>query len=541
MIEPQQSTEGAEQSPTTSFPLPSDGRGKLFGALLTFLRPCTGFIPVLAILLLAGALLWAKQRDPFSRKWFTLKTADLGSFQNVAVLPKPIHRYPVIIYAHGWSGKLVQDGDVLRQMAELGLAAVSLEYNQTNTTAFDAQFAALLLYLRQQDWVDTNAMVWAGFSMGANRTLDFALQHPDQQPRLFIQLSGAGLPAEARSQKSEASLKCRVLLVHGEQDETFPVADTRRLASVLQTNGVPVELKIFPSLSHVLEPERGVIFRSIGEYCRSHLAGKDAWEKYHSIAQWQAEAPALWLFWLPAAAWGLGWLVWWRYCKPIPPKESKLKRHELALRWLAVLLATWALVETAIHLVTPRFFVCDKTLSIARRFLVQPKERGDFEILAAQPIWHGEKLKTLLDHVELAEYNRQLINWQMDDKIYRDFVLSPVITGNSGEQLNWRRSFWEEFYPRIRRESSPEDAAKIVVRHLRERVTIAALPNPPHEAPDIWLRQITDKAGFETIYVAALRSVGLPARLDSNHQAEFWDGNKWQVLSVLDAVNLVKT
>ena len=143
--------------------------------------------------------------------------------------------------------------------------------------------------------------------------------------------------------------------------------------------------------------------------------------------------------------------------------------------------------------------------------------------------------------MELAEYNRQLINWQMDDKIYRDFVLSPVITGNSGEQLNWRRSFWEEFYPRIRRESSPEDAAKIVVRHLRERVTIAALPNPPHEAPDIWLRQITDKAGFETIYVAALRSVGLPARLDSNHQAEFWDGNKWQVLSVLDAVNLVKT
>jgi transglutaminase-like putative cysteine protease len=46
--------------------------------------------------------------------------------------------------------------------------------------------------------------------------------------------------------------------------------------------------------------------------------------------------------------------------------------------------------------------------------------------------------------------------------------------------------------------------------------------------PDIWLRQTTDEAGFEIIYVAALRSVGVPARLDSNCHAKFWDGNKWQ-------------
>jgi len=86
---------------------------------------------------------------------------------------------------------------------------------------------------------------------------------------------------------------------------------------------------------------------------------------------------------------------------------------------------------------------------------------------------------------------------------------------------------WEEFYPRIRHESSPEDAAKIVVRHLRERVTIADQLNLPRDTPAIWLRQITDENGFEIIYVAALRSVGVPARLNSQHQAEFWDGTKW--------------
>jgi hypothetical protein len=86
---------------------------------------------------------------------------------------------------------------------------------------------------------------------------------------------------------------------------------------------------------------------------------------------------------------------------------------------------------------------------------------------------------------------------------------------------------WEEFYPRIRHESSTEDAAVIVVRHLRERVTIADIPNPPRDVPTIWLRQITDEAGFELIYVAALRSVGVPARLEANGRAEFWDGSQW--------------
>jgi len=71
--------------------------------------------------------------------------------------------------------------------------------------------------------------------------------------------------------------------------------------------------------------------------------------------------------------------------------------------------------------------------------------------------------------------------------------------------------------------------ARIVVRHLRERVTIAPLASPPRAVPEIWLRQVTDAAGFQVITVAALRSVGVPARLDANGRAEFYDGSKWQV------------
>jgi hypothetical protein len=209
------------------------------------------------------------------------------------------------------------------------------------------------------------------------------------------------------------------------------------------------------------------------------------------------------------------------------PAATPLNLYEIALGWVAAILATWALTETAFHLVPPHCLVGERTLSIARRILVPPKERADFETLVCQPIWEGRKLETLLTHVELANYNRQLINWKLDDKIYQEFVLSPVITGEAHEQLDWRRPLWEEFYPRIRHESSPEDAAKIIVGHLRERVTIATIPDAPRDVPAIWLRQLTDQTGFEIIYVAALRSVGVPARLDFHHQAEFWDGSKW--------------
>ena len=209
---------------------------------------------------------------------------------------------------------------------------------------------------------------------------------------------------------------------------------------------------------------------------------------------------------------------------PIVPKR---RVWETRLRWLAVILAVLAAAQTTIYLGTPWLLVGDKTLAIARHGLIRRNEAEDFEILSTNAVWRGQKLKVLIENVRLANYNRQLINWKLDDNIYQEFVLSPTITGEAHEQLDWRRPLWEEFYPRIRHESSPEDAARIVVRHLRERITIATIPDPPRDAPTIWLRQLTDQTGFEIIYVAALRSVGIPARLDSNHQAEFWDGSKW--------------
>ncbi|MGO8931298.1 MAG: alpha/beta hydrolase family protein [Limisphaerales bacterium] len=199
-----------------------------------------------------------------------------------------------------------------------------------------------------------------------------------------------------------------------------------------------------------------------------------------------------------------------------------------ALRWLAAILAIAALAQTALHLVPPRLPVSERTLAIARKHLIAPKEKNDFEFLAAKPFWSGKRLRTLLEHVELAHYNRELINWKLDEQMYQQFVLSPEIDPAADGELNWRRPLWENFYPRIRREQSTEAAADIVIRFLRERVTIAEGSGLPAAVAEIWQRQITNKRGFEAVYVAAMRSVGVPSRLDPQGRAEFWAGSAWQ-------------
>jgi hypothetical protein len=151
---PQENTEAAKKK-----------KRSYFCALGGLFRPFFDFIPSLAVLLFFGALFWAKAQDPFSRKWFTLRTADHGSVKCVAVLPKSIRPCPVVVYAHGSGGSLMSDGNNLRQMVELGLAVVSLEYDQTNEAAFAGQFEAVLRYVAGQKWADTNAVAWVGFSL----------------------------------------------------------------------------------------------------------------------------------------------------------------------------------------------------------------------------------------------------------------------------------------------------------------------------------------------------------------------------------------
>jgi len=482
---------------------------------------------LLVVLAFASALIWAKARDPFRRVEFSFKTPDGGRTSARAVLPKRKGRFPVVLFIHGSGRNTLTTGRDLRAFAELGLAAVNFEYDKTNQAGFDAQMQALTAVVPRQAGAKSNSVIWVANSLGAQRSLSFLVRHPESQPQLMVRLAGGWVPEldqflDSTNHHVPFPIHCPFFLVHGDKDEDFPVEDARRLAAFLQTNDIPTSLVILPDRPHKFEPDRDLIFRLTAEYCKAVLApGEPLVEASQNYVE-----PHLGYF-VPVLVLAGFWSFFTMRKVRAGKEGAILASGEKVLRWVACGLALLAIGETALHLVTPQLNVSGTTLRLAQKYLVPPKQQADFACLSSNSIFQGKPLKFLLQQVELANYNRELVNWSLDDQIYRDFVLSPVIDDNSSGELNWRRPLWENFYPRIRHETDMMSAAQIVVRFLRERVTIVPRPLEYTGIRTGWNRGFTDAAGFERLYVAALRSAGIPAKLDVSGKAEIWSENKW--------------
>jgi predicted esterase len=499
----------------------------------------TAFVLVLTVLF--GAIFWAKSSDPFERIWFSIKTAGCGQVKGVTVLPRSVRACPVVVCLQDLGARLISEGNALRQFAELGMAAVGVEYNPTNQAEFDEQFIALNDYIKRQPWAQTNATAWIGFGVGAQRTLSFILNHPEIQPQVLVRCSGGWtkeLDDEAKVQSLR--IKASMLMVHGDDDKVFPVGDVQRLKELLQTNGISNVLKILPGKGHQLGTDHALVTRLVGEYCKAKLTSNEPLPAFP-----RTHPPPLLVCLLPALAWAISAFYNNNGSKTVQEGSTTRRRLEMdegkpggiatssgkALRWLAAGLAALAVADMAVRLISPQLSVNQSTLGVARKWLVPMKWRDDFEMLASQPVWQGQQLNTLLEHAELANYTvNELVNWKIDRDIYKEYVLSPVIDPKSEHELKWRRLLWASFYPRVRHEPTPQAAAEILVRYMRERVMVVADFQGEPGIESIWKDQIAGENGFQEICVAALRSVGVGARLNTSGRAEFWTGDRWSTL-----------
>jgi hypothetical protein len=144
------------------------------------------------------------------------------------------------------------------------------------------------------------------------------------------------------------------------------------------------------------------------------------------------------------------------------------------------------------HLVLPRMEVTDGSLKTARKFLIGQPALSDVDYLARKPIWKGQTLRMLLQHLELAHLQRDCFYENLPDCFYRDFVLSPEIDSGSLREQGWRRILWENFFPHVRKEKDPRVAAEILVRRLRERISL----NPGHSGSQGGPRKAQMKQGL---------------------------------------------
>ena len=572
-------------------------------------------VPMLGLAVLLLAMAWASHRDPFKRLNISLKTQADMKIEAIAVLPKPMAKYATVIYMHPHGETLLTTGKTLRQFAELGMAAVGMEYDENKQALFDDQFRVLQDYIAHQPWAQSNATAWVGFSQGAQMTLRFMCAHPDHQPQLLVRISGGWvqkLDSRLNTKNPDQSgfIHCPVLLVHADNDEVFPVADAFRLVDLLKAGGAPVDLQVIRGYDHAYRPDLSVIFRLVGEYCRSHLPLTDytaeirgsnlsqperdqfnlqmqrsglhrrelwraitssseqerhalvakigALQDYdlthlnardlknmvygnwvaerRSVADWHWQQFWRWSCYVVPAIFAAGNLVllwrWWkivsRRLRRPPAMEPGPGLGTLFIHSLGWLVGTVTILIAAIHLGLPRFPVSDNTISLVQSFLVESRLQEEFHYILGLPTSRGERLGTLLDHLNLADLQRHQFYAALDESSYQSYVLSPIITELPLDEPEWRRTLWENFYPRIKQELDPMSAAAIVVRFLRERVGIDPAYGFQVGVETIWTEQMTDKNGFDRIYVASLRSVGIAARLNNNGQAELLANNRWQ-------------
>jgi hypothetical protein len=239
-----------------------------------------------------------------------------------------------------------------------------------------------------------------------------------------------------------------------------------------------------------------------------------------------------WTWWLPLIVASvnaqLAWRLWWLFGpKRVRTAGPRLRWWEILLRCATVLLVTWASLLTAIHLVVPSMPVSQFTTDVAREFILREHWREDFEFILKNSACRGKKLRAIIQHVELADLQRRHFYTDLDNSMYQRYVLSPDVDRLPLSELHWRRELWENFYPRVRKEKDPMAAAYIVVRFLRQRVGIHPSFNSRVGVETIWIQQMTNEQGFDRIYVAALRSVGIAARLNAETRAELWTGSHW--------------
>jgi hypothetical protein len=211
--------------------------------------------------------------------------------------------------------------------------------------------------------------------------------------------------------------------------------------------------------------------------------------------------------------------------RPTDSKQS-LFLWETAMRGLAVPLGLVAVAITAFHVFLPRFEIGSRTLYLARAYIVAPKDRTTFDYLATNSIWVGKPLCVLLEHLELADYTRDLVSWKLHDYEFCEYVLSPQIDVDYDDELSWRRPLWEFFYPRIRSQPDIPSAVRIIRELVHEQITLS----PQRVSGGIltmWERRTADRLGFEVLFTGTLRSVGIPARLSDQQDAEFLLNDKW--------------
>lgn len=135
-------------------------------------------------------------------------------------------------------------------------------------------------------------------------------------------------------------------------------------------------------------------------------------------------------------------------------------------------------------------------------------------------------LHAICDYVESAEQVTRYFGHRVDPNRYSEMILNPEISPRHRIEMNFRRTLWEVFRPRVRTITDTSAAARYVQNVLRSHITVSERAPAGQTMAVAWLNGAATPALYEIIYVASLRSVGILAKLDVDGRAVFYEGDR---------------
>jgi dienelactone hydrolase len=172
-------------------------------------------------------------------------------------LPEGSGPFPAVIGLYGLHGGHAGMAEPGRILAEQGFAVFVLHYlDRTGPVEFSK--GAMLRhfpvwmktlwdgvgYIHQRPEVDAGKTGFFGFSLGAYLALASAAI--DGRITAVVECFG-GLPKEMTFFMRRL---CPVLILHGDADPVVPVEEAYHLKEVLESRGLPYEMKIYPGVGH---------------------------------------------------------------------------------------------------------------------------------------------------------------------------------------------------------------------------------------------------------------------------------------------------
>jgi fermentation-respiration switch protein FrsA (DUF1100 family) len=169
----------------------------------------------------------------------------------------PADHTPTVIFFYGNGAYAAAMASEFRRFRELGATTMIVEYpgygmsgGKPSEPAFYAAADAAYAYLQAQPGIDRGRIIAAGWSMGAAVALDLAARH--RVAALILVNAFTTLPAVARALEPWAptslvvrsrfdnlakipSVRCPILIVHGERDEIVPPSMSGQLAAAAKT------------------------------------------------------------------------------------------------------------------------------------------------------------------------------------------------------------------------------------------------------------------------------------------------------------------